>query len=321
VFRGLLHKLERGHLSLERTLLVGSPGRLRQWIEGARDLRGQGVDLAGYVDDAAEGGGLPPLAGGEVPWLGRRRELVAVVQRYRISQVVFWDSPGLGANADPEPWQMLAAMRRLRVRLRWHVDDAWLLAAGARPEMFGRELGAVQGAGSGLALRAFWDRLAGLGAGLLLGLIGLMPWLWLRLVSRPAGKAHWQTVTAADLWGHDPRLKLAVKADGTVCSLPWQWHLAGPLLRGGVNVSGSRAVVNDRPGPPRGADDVLAFWRSEPRAPGLTGPWSRPAGRGDWAAVGAWWGQMWCDPCGFGRLEGADAEQHPEEGLHDEGLH
>jgi hypothetical protein len=185
--------------------------------------------------------------------------------------------------------------------------------------MFGHELGAVQGSGGGLALRVLGDRLAGVLAGLLLGVVGVLPWLWLRLVAQRTGGVHWQRVTAVDLWGHDPRFRLAVRADGALLALPWQWHLAGPLLRGEVNVSGSRPAVGGQPAAPQGADEVLAFWQSEPRAPGLTGPWTRPVGSGAWAAAGAFWGQMWRDPCGFGRLAATGESQHPEEGSHDEG--
>ncbi|MBE0565668.1 MAG: glycosyltransferase, partial [Krumholzibacteria bacterium] len=61
-------RLERGHLSLERTLLVGGPGVLNPWLARAGDLAAQGVDVAGYLADPPEAGALPPLAGG-VPWL------------------------------------------------------------------------------------------------------------------------------------------------------------------------------------------------------------------------------------------------------------
>lgn len=302
VFRRVLRKLERGHLSLERTLLVGSPVVIQRWLASARDLTGQGVDLAGYVADPGEGGGLPPLAGGEVPWLGSRTDIVEVVRRYRISQVVFWDSPEAADAGADQQWLLLAALRRLRIRLRWHVGGAWLLAAGARPEMFGDELSAVQGSGSGMAVRVLFDRALALVAGLLLGVLGALPMLWLRLVRVPKGQARWESFTASDLWGHNPRLTVAVSPTGQVLSLPWQWRLVGPLLQGRLAVFGPQPWTMGRVDAPRVAADVLEFWQSEPRAPGLAGRWSSHSGRGGMGAILATLKQLWCDPGGFGVL-------------------
>ena len=304
VLRGLQKRLESGHLSLERTLLAGSPVPVQQWLDTARDLRRQGVDLAGYVADPGPGGGLPPLAGGEVPWLGRREDILAVVRRYRISQVVFWDSPQVGTPAADGAWRHLAALRRLRVRLRWHVSGAWLLAAGARPEMFGGELSAVQGAGSGVAMRALGGRLLAVAAGLLLGVGGLLPWLWLRLVRVPAGRARWLQLVASDLWGHDPTLAVAVSDAGRVLSLPWQWRLSGPLLGGRLAVFGPRPWTMGRVDAPRAPVEVLEFWRSEPQAPGLSGRWAHGGHLTGWAAAAAVVNQLWRDPGGFGVVVG-----------------
>ncbi len=316
LFRRLLRRLERGHFSLERTLLVGPPGRIQKWLAQARDLTSQGVDVAGYVVDPSEGGGLPPLAGGDVPWLGRRSEIIEVVRRYRISQVVFWDNPEVGEAQADGHWQLLASLRRMRVRLRWQAGSAWLLATGARPEVFGRELSAVQGSGSGMAVRALGDRLGAVALGIALGVLGLGPWLWLRLVRAPAGKVRWQSLTASDLWGHDPRLTLAVSESGQPLPLWNQWRLAGPLLRGHLAVLGPRPWTMGRVDIPREPEDLLDFWQSEPRAPGLAGTWSRERGQKGWGAWWATWKQLWQNPGGLGVL-GAhlddNGEPSPEE--------
>ena len=323
LFRRVIKKLERGHFSLERTLLAGPPVAIQQWLESARDLDGQGVDLAGYLADPVEGGGLPPLASGEVPWLGRRSDIVEVVRRYRISQVVFWDSPRTANTSDDQQWQLLATLRRLRIRLRWHVGGAWLLAAGTRPEMFGDELSAVQGASSGMVLRVVADRILAWLAGLLLAVLGVVPLLWLRFVQMPAGKAHWQQLAASDLWGHNPHLKVAVSASGHVLSLPWQWHLARPLLLGKLAVFGPRSWTMGRVDAPRSARDVLAFWQSEPQAPGLTGSWCHGPELGGLRALGAALNQLWQDPGGFGVL-GPGTEEAvstaAEAGTHDNAM-
>jgi len=302
MFGRLLRRLEQGRLSLERTLLVGESGRIRDWLTGAGDLADQGVDVAGYVADQPVGGpidgGLPPLGGGDIPWLGSTSEILEVIQRYRISQVVFWDRPAPGDAA----WTTLAALRRLRVRLRWQVDDVWLLAAGARAEVFGGVLSAVKGSGSGTAVRILGGRLLSLAAGLILGLVGLLPYIWFRLVRAPGGKGRLLRFQVSDLWGHDPRLTLAVSATGRVLPLPWQWALAGALLTGRIALFGPRPLTAGRVDAPREPGAVLAFWRGEPRLPGLTGSWGRTDPSGRSGAITAQMRQLWNDPGGFGTL-------------------
>ncbi|MCK9994748.1 MAG: glycosyltransferase [Candidatus Krumholzibacteria bacterium] len=302
VFRRILRRLEKGNLSLERTLLSGDPGRIRAWLASAGDPADQGVDVAGYVADDAGGSGLPPLGGGDIPWLGSTAEMLEVVKRYRISQVVFWDRPASGDAT----WITLASLRRLRVRLRWQVEDVWLLAAGARAEVFGGALSAVKGSGGGTALRVFGSRLLSLCAGLILGLTGLLPWIWFRLVLAPSGRGSFIKIRISDLWGHQPRLTLAVSATGRVLALPWQWALAGVLLKGGIALFGPRPLTDGRVDAPRDPDSVLAFWRGEPRAPGLTGRWSLTDPGRNWASFTAQLRQLWNDPGGFGTLGAGD---------------
>jgi len=296
VFRRAMRKLERGHLSLERTLLAGSPSRVQAWLESAHGLARQGVDIAGYLADPAEGGQLPPLGGGEVPWLGERADILAVVRRYRISQVVFWETPAVGAA---EAWLLLASLRRLRVRLRWHGSDAWLLATGARAEMFGRELSAVQSAGGGLVLRVLLDRLLALVAAGLLAVVGFLPWLWLRAVRIPRGGARCVVVKTSDLWGHDPELTVACDGHGRVLSLVWQWALAGALWRGKLAVFGPRPGARGKVQVPCDPAGVLAFWRDEPRTPGLAGSWNSESPPNWWTTLAA----LWRHPGGFDELE------------------
>jgi hypothetical protein len=295
LFRRVLRRLERGHFVLERTLLSGDPDSIRRWLAEAGDLALQGVDVAGYVTDDQDDVGRPALGGGEVPWLGSRDRILEVVQRYRISQVVFWDRP----DPDDAGWSMLAALRRLRIRLRWNVEDVWLLAAGTRVEIFGGALSAVKGSDSGSAARGLAGRLLSVTAGLILGFVGLLPWAWFRLVMMPAGRGRLVRIQVNDLWGHDPWLTLAVSATGKVRALPWQWALAGPLLRGELALVGPRPLPRGRLEVPAAPDAVLAFWRGEPQAPGLTGPWHR-MGAGDGPApFSIQMRQLWLDPGGL----------------------
>ncbi|TFG88857.1 MAG: hypothetical protein E4H17_01685, partial [Gemmatimonadales bacterium] len=275
LFHQLLRRLERGNLVLERTLLCGSPGLIRRWLAGARDLSAQGVDVAGYLADPdTAGGAQPALGSGVVPWLGPRDQILEVVRRYRISQVVFWDRPSPGDAF----WPLVAGLRRLRVRLRWHLEDVWLLAAGARAELFGSEPSAVLGAGGGAALQVLAGRLAAILFGLVLVVLGWLPWLWLKLMRIPRRKARIAEVEVADLWGHRFPLRLAAGGDGKVLPLIWQWGLSGPLLRGHLALFGPRPAIGDSFARPGSAAEVLAFWKSQPHRPGLTG-----------------WGDSWTD--------------------------
>jgi hypothetical protein len=264
----------------------------------------QGVDIAGYVADPdGPDASLPPLGGGAVPWLGSFADTVGVIRRYRISQVVFWKRPTPGDGL----WGLVAELRRLRIRLRWQLDDVWLLAAGTRAELFGGQPSAVRDSGGSPALRMFGRRLLSLLGGLLLGVAGLVPWIWLRLVQVPRGKAVFREVLVKDLWGHEPRLTLAVDQAGSLKSLPWQWRLAGGLLRGSLSLYGPRAHPAAA-APEVDPRAVLNFWREEPAAPGLTGSWALgPASSVDQpgASLVDIFKQLWRTPGGFGKIPAA----------------
>ncbi|MFO7609406.1 MAG: glycosyltransferase [Candidatus Krumholzibacteriia bacterium] len=290
-------RLERGRLSLERTLLVGPPALLDPWLARAGDLAAQGIDIAGYLADPPDAGALPPLAGG-VPWLGPVDTAPAVAERYRISQVVFGALPAAAAI----PWYTLGALRRLRVRLRWLGDGVWLLAAAARAETFGGAPSAVQEVWGRRALAAGLRRGAGVAAGLVLGSLGALPWLWLRLGPLRRGAAVRQTVGVGDAWGHTLEVPLVTTPSGRVLSLGWQWPLARLLLGGRLAVWGSRAAVGGAPPPPRDAAGVLAFWRDDPAPPGLTGDWAATAAAGAGRMRQAL-ARLWRDPGGFGNLD------------------
>ncbi|HPF70271.1 MAG TPA: glycosyltransferase [Candidatus Krumholzibacteria bacterium] len=293
-------RLERGRLSLERTLLVGDTVELNRWLLGAGDLARQGVDVAGYLADPGDIGVLPPLQGG-VPWLGRPDEAGAVVERYRISQVVFGAPPAAGRT----PWLLLGTLRRLRVRLRWLGEGTWLLAAAARAETFGGVPSAVQAVGGRRAASAGLRRMRDVAAGLLLAVFTAGPRLVHRAGALRRGDAVQQTVPVCDAWGRALELTLVTGRDGRVLALPWQAPLAGALLRGRVGVWGARGERGAVPGTPRDAASVFAFWHDEPAPPGLVGPWAAGEGRGAAARV---LGRLWRDPCGFGNLGGVSGQ-------------
>ena len=293
----VIRRLERGRLSLERTLLVGPPARIQAWLAGAGDLAASGVDLVGFSAAAPGGQALPPLSGGAIPWLGPPDAIAEIVRRYRILQVVFWEGPSLAAQ-DLARW---AALRRLRVKLRWHLPDNWLVAAGARAELFGCELSAVQGSGGGSALRALGQRALSGAAGLLLAIPTGGSWLWLRLWGGRRGDI--RPVSVRDLWGYHPELSVAVSPVGRLLPLIRQWGLAAALIRGTVALFGPSPLAPKR-GPDRtGAAEILEFWRREPAPPALTGPWADGRTHGP-AGLPAVLAQLWCRPGGLDTIVG-----------------
>ena len=245
----LRSRLERDHLSLERTILVGCPPALATWLEAHGDLRRDGVDPVGYVCDAPPGGPDPgSLCGGEVPWLGRRADLLPIVLRHRVSQVVFWDwSPRDSAGAGE-----LRALHHEHIRLRWHLADDGLLTT-VRPEAFGGASTLVlephAGLGAGQLAGAFADRLAGV---MLLAVSGL-PYLLAHPGTRAGGLATyaWRPNGAA----RSPRLRLVAGPDGHPRRLWWQAPLGLDLVLGRVTVFTSEAA----PGPMTSIWSDLAF--------------------------------------------------------------
>lgn len=306
----ILRRLEKGHLSLERTLLVGDPGRLQAWLAQAGNMTSAGVDVAGYVWQPPAGeDGLPPLAGGEIPWLGAPAGMVETVHRYRISQVVFWDRP----KDCPETWLYLAGLRRLRVGLRWNLEDVWLLASGARVDDFAGGLSAVQTYGSSAALKSGFARLGSFLFGGSMLLLTWPAWLWLRWVQAPRASASVIRVQARDLWGNDPQLSVAVDGGGKVLPLPRQWGLMMALVLGKMRLQGPRAVLGRVLFQPENAREMAGFWQNEPGAPGLTGSWASgtntdlPAVANGRVSTFSLVKQLWCDPGGFGVIENTDS--------------
>ena len=273
VFLALRRRMEHGYLSLERTLLVGDPSRLRAWLERSRDLRRLGIDAVGYVaaDGPGSGPALPPLGGGEVPWLGPWGDVLTVVERYRISQVVFWEQPR------PEQLASLAQLRRRRIRLRWRVDEAWLLAAGARSEVFGDKVSAVLEPATSSVLGAFLRRGLDLIAGCLLTILTALPYAGLRLSRRGHERRPVRSVHGSDAAGESVVLRFVCTAAGRVRPLWWQWPLAVALLRGRVSLSGPRLRVANTESPQ--SVPLSGFWHTGSQRVGLTGRWTLTGAR------------------------------------------
>lgn len=277
---GLHERLTRGNLALERTLLVGPTASLRGWMEGAQDPRGDGVDVVGYVSADAD---RTPLAGGSVPWLGNWEQLLDLVERFRVSQVAFWQRP-----ADEEgSWRELLALRQRRVRLRWILDEAWLLEVGARADRFGDGASGVLDPDDGHALRRGALRIPEVITAALFMLVSLVLWPW-RQWRRRQGGIQLESAEVLD----QGELTVAVASDGGPVPIWWQWSLLVALLKGQIGLIGAPLAGHVR------QDDPARWLRdADAHRPGLTGPWARKGEQP--ASVAALWRTFFMNPGGW----------------------
>jgi len=284
-----LRRLERGYLALERTLLVGPRQALASWLAAVDQPRGQGIDVVGYTTaEPAPPGGHPAIGPTGVPWLGGADDLPGLSERFRVSQVAFWAGP---ADSGVPPGD-LARLRRARIRLRWLVADAWLLAVGAQAERFGAADSGVLEPDDGELLRRWaWRPLEILAAVPLL-VAGAVTWRWRRQAER-AGRIRRETVDVGGVPPHNETVTRLVRADGSPLPLWRQPGLARGLLRGRIALVG--APLDSAP---TGADLVDILRRRPAARPGLTGTWARRQGRG---ALGT----LWRHPGGWGQKAAA----------------
>jgi len=333
LFHALRRQMERGYLSLERTLLVGDPPQLRDWLHRTTDLRWLGIDAVGYLTDRSEIGStaLPPLGQGEVPWLGSRLDIADVVTRYRASQVVFWGQP----RTDPRELRMLAALCRQRIRLRWCMDEAWLLAAGVRAENFGGEVSAVLEPASGSMIWMLGQRLVDLVTACALIPLTLIPYLWQRFGAGGFASGAVRSVRIVTEREEPFSLSVACRTDGAVRVLGWQLPMAVALFRGRLGLFGARPQVEQRLDAEPIELEPSQVWQSGLQRPGMSGLWGirhrgrssqRPVSGGDplpnspspfsfpllWSTIGDIIKQLLLDPGGLGRLPSSTDNPSPE---------
>ena len=289
LFRRLRARMAQGYLSLERTLLVGNPREIDAWLVAAGDLRELGLDPVGYLADDARDETVP-LNRGEVPCLGDAGQLAAVVQRYRIGQVVFWRWPDGGLKV----LRNLALLRSRRIRLRWRVDEASLLREGAHHEEFGQDVSVVLDPGPVNAVATTLRRLVDAACGAVATLLTVVPfaatrlfpgWTWRHVKVHPRG---------APERGWTQRLVCG--RDGRPRGMPWQAPLCWSLLRGRLALQGAPLAAAAADGA-RDEEPVSLreMWRLELPTAGLTGTWGGPGS-------GAKFLTLWSDPAGVTRF-------------------
>lgn len=282
-------RLERGWFSLERTLLVGRRADVAAWLERRGDPRAVGLDVVGWLHADEESAPSESLRA-SVPCLGAAAGLGDVVERYRIAQVLWWTWP----RGDLRELNLLARLRRRRIRLRWLVPQARLLAAGAHPELEDGEASVVLDPGPARPATAALRRAADVAAGLLL-MIATAP---LGLLSRlvPGSRRQVPLPAPGEPDGGRP---LTVVCDGRGRSrpLPWQAGLARALFGGRLTLVGPtlREVGED-------GGSAAAAWDLRSHRPGLIPSRSGPRGRA---------ANFYHDPAGVASFLADAAEEAP----------
>jgi GT2 family glycosyltransferase len=304
---GRLHRrLTRGYLALERTLLVGPVAELSAWLAACERPQDLGIDVVGYVTtEASPTAGHPALGRGDVPWLGSSEALVDLVERFRVSQVAIWQRPGDHGHL----WAPLMSLRRQRVRLRWVLEESWLLAVGARADRFGPRDSGVLDPDDGQVLRRGVSRpLEVLVAAPLLLVASLLAPA--RRWRRAQGRLRDEPIEPAG--SQDPLAGVAVLVDREARPLPlwWQQDLLRQLWSGRVGLVGSRLGGD----PDRAPAAERALELSADR-PGITGPWAVEGGQR--ATVAALWRTFFKNPGGWRRpgetIATSGQEAFPEE--------
>jgi len=224
-------RMERGWLSLERTLLVGGAEDVVAWLATRQDQRADGLDVVGWLHPLSS---IVPdyVVADHVPCLGSEVILTSVVERHRIAQVVFWSWP----RGDLRELRALARLREARIRLRWCVPEAGLVAAGARP--FGDEIPAslVLDPGPANPAGAILRRTVDVSAGLL-----VLPWAGcLSVIARliPGWSSKRLDVVSESCSNHSWSLTLLCDGQERPRPLPWQSGLILALIRGGLTLTG-----------------------------------------------------------------------------------
>jgi len=161
----------------------------------------------------------------------------------------------------------------MRIRLRWILQEAWLLAAGARAEAFGGAASGVLDPDDGRTLRRWALRPLEVMVGLpLLCLAGGTALARRRQLQR--GDIELEKVDVPDESDHHGQIDVFLRRDGRPLPLWWQSGLCRALTTGRLGLVGTPLASASR----ASAADLLAAAADRP---GLTGAWaSRPTADG-----------------------------------------
>lgn len=108
VLRLLLHKFSSRRYGLRQVLVVGNGAAGREVVQTITASKWTGLQLVGYVDDSPEGNGM------ECAHLGTLAEMVEVVQRHQINEVIF----ALPRHAHNHLANLVVALHHLKVNVR-----------------------------------------------------------------------------------------------------------------------------------------------------------------------------------------------------------
>ena len=248
LYSDVRNRMEKGWLSLERTLLAGSVEEIKSWLESGIDNREHGIDAVGYVAEN-------PGSDLDLPYLGVPEKMVSLVRQYRVSQVVFWEWP----DGSFQMISQLASLREMRVRLRWRLDETSLLKSGARFESFATTPSAVLDPDAGRPAWRYISRLFDIVAGVLMMVISSPVWLFFSGTKRTVG---FLTST-----GSQQSFKVACSIDGSckpvICQLP----LIMEVIAGRVSLIGSKPLLISM-------GNAAIDWNLGGSKPSLVGYWS-----------------------------------------------
>jgi hypothetical protein len=158
----------------------------------------------------------------------------------------------------------------MRIRMRWILEEAWLLAAGARAEAFGAAPSGVLDPDDGGTLRRLALRPPEILLGLVLSLAAAVT-APARHARRRRGEVVLERIDLGDPADRHGGLAVMLRAEGRPLPLWWQPGLARALVTGRIGLVGAPlASAADEVVDPAADRRSLAAER-----PGLIGSWCR----------------------------------------------
>lgn len=284
-YHWMIGRMEQGNLALERTIFVGRPQQIREWQLSGESARSAGLDPVGYLLPERAGRDPEKSFDFDLPCLGSVDALVDTVDRYHVSQVVFWEWP----RGELQELHSLTHLRRQRVRLRWLVNEAALLSQGARADDFASGTSIVLDPALTAVPGILLEKSGRLLAGLLLFLIGFP------LVTLGRGLIGWRirevNLEPGDDPATSPALRVVVNADGKIRHLMAQPWLGIALLQARMGLTGQPVTVHGN----TKAQSMKQAWQLQSRRPGLTGSWAGES-------LGQRLAALWRDPANLSTL-------------------
>jgi GT2 family glycosyltransferase len=284
--RWLTDRMEKGSLTLERTVFVGTPHQVEAWSRRGRKSREAGLDPVGFLLPDHVGFDASSVVIDDLPCLGSVKGIIDIVERYHVSQVVYWDWP----RGELQALHSLSRLRDRRVRLRWLVEEAALVDLGARADDFADAPSIVLDPDMKAMPSLLLERVGHIMAGVLLLLIGL-PGVLIGRVLAGCSVRDFKFENDQDR-RHNLQLKIVLDERKGVAKLALQPWLGWALLTSKLNIWGPRLIL---PGEAE-HQTLRQAWQLDRSRPGLTGEWAAADLRTRLLS-------LWHDPAGLSILK------------------